>query len=97
MTFPIHETTLVFAFRYALNRRTGATTHMVKELERHWNRLADQTKQQIQREIAIAIEGSECEIETWEPVLSWSKDECPACDMIYYNCVCGHDEEDSHL
>ena len=71
--FEVDETTLVFAFRYALGRRSTAPSHMVAELKRHWPRLTDHTQQQIVREIEIAIAhgdaGDPCDVNTWQEVL----------------------------
>ncbi len=92
---PVSEDILVFAFRYALGRQTAAPSIVVAQLKEHWNHgLMDYTKLQIQREIRGAIHrgeaGSECDVATWRLVLSWSKDECPKCQMVYYNCLCSH-------
>lgn len=55
-TFQVDETTLVFAFRYALGRKSTAPSHMVAELKRHWPRLNDWTQIQIKKEIQRAAE-----------------------------------------
>lgn len=76
-TFPrflVDETTLVFAFRYALGRKSTAPSHMALLLKRRWNRLAPWTHTQIHREIAIALDrgdaGDQCDVETWRSILA---------------------------
>ncbi len=96
MTYAVDETTLVFAFRYALNRHTGATTHMVGVLKRHWDNLAEWTQRQIQSEIENAA--LEREPQTWDVVLTWPvKDEylCNGCGAAHHVCLCSH-EDDAH-
>lgn len=44
------ENTLVFAARYAHNRRTGAALQVVKEILNKWVRISDFTKEQLKRE-----------------------------------------------
>lgn len=101
-TFLVSEDTLVFAFRYALGRRTGAVSSMVEELDKHWNYLAHDTQQQIRRDIKSAISrgdaGMDCDVSEWRKVLSWGRDEdeCPVCHMVYYNCLCSHDDHNAH-
>ncbi len=75
LLFPVSETTLVFAFRYALGRQTAAPSIVVEELKRHWSNLTTFTRDQIQRDIRQAINGgaagAECDVERWNEVLSW--------------------------
>lgn len=79
--FPVDETTLVFAFRYALGRRSTAPSHVIAQLERHWNSLNDWTQEQICREIKREIELSyhitsnedPRDYEVWQPVLLWPR------------------------
>lgn len=70
----VDETTLVFAFRYALGRKTTAPFHVAIQLKKHWDRLADWTQDQIQREIVTAISrgdaGEECDTKTWQEILA---------------------------
>lgn len=77
-TFPVDETTLVFAFRYALGRQTAAPSIMVTELKRHWSNLQTWTRNQIQCDIRQAISGgaagAECDVQTWNEVLSWQSE-----------------------
>ncbi len=76
--FPVHEDTLVFAFRYALGRRTAAPSLVVAELKRQWPQITERTRQQIQRDIEDAIErgeaGDSCDLETWREVLALPSD-----------------------
>ena len=44
------ENTLVFAARYAHNRRTGAANVVVTEILNKWDRISDFTKEQLKRE-----------------------------------------------
>lgn len=73
--YEVDETTLVFAFRYALGRRTAAPSHVVTELRKHWATLTPFTQSQIQREIrnemAVGDVGDACDAETWNEVLGW--------------------------
>lgn len=96
-TFEVDETTLVFAFRYALGRQSTAPSHMVAALKEHWNHgLKDWTKDLIKREIQEAIDGGiagdRCDIATWQQVLDWGNDDCPKCQMVYHNCLCSHED-----
>lgn len=72
-TFEVDEDTLIYAFRYALGRRSTAPSHMVAQLTRHWPCIATWSQAQIHREIAAAIArgdaGRECDVETWRKVL----------------------------
>lgn len=97
-TLPLDETTLVFAFRYALGRMSTAPFHMVSVLRAHWGQLETWTQAQIQREITEAISrgeaGRDCDVATWREVLSWAlRDECPSCGRRAVMCVCSHDDD----
>ncbi len=71
----VDETTIVFAFRYALGRRSTAPSHVIAVLWQHWMAFAPYTQHQIQREIAIAIArgdgGDQCDMDAWREVLTW--------------------------
>lgn len=71
-TYDVDETTLVFAFRYALGRQSTAPSHIVAELRAHWPRLNRWTQLQIKRDIQRAVEFGEvrgCDLATWQEVL----------------------------
>lgn len=72
-THLVDETTLVFAFRYALGRRSTAPYHMVAILLREWDNLEEWTREQIVREIEVALRrgdaGDGCDREQWQRVL----------------------------
>jgi len=99
--FLIDETTLVFAFRYALGRRSTAPFHVCQELRKHWSDLADWTQDQIHREIETAIRmgdaGDDCDVETWRGILALpvksNPDECPGCGRRAVMCLCSHDDD----
>lgn len=71
--YPVDETTLVFAFRYALGRRSAAPSHVCHELHNHWDQLNRWTQLQIHREIVTAIgrgdAGDDCDCSTWSEIL----------------------------
>ena len=71
--FNVSENMIMWAFRYALGRRTGAVDSVINHLMKHWDRLAEQTQNQIKQEIATAVEmkmaGAECDVESWQKVL----------------------------
>ncbi len=101
-TFAVDETTLVYAFRYALGRRTTAPSHIRDQLWRHWQKLVGWTQRQICEDIRHAIAtndaGAACDVETWGDVLTWArkteaKDECGACGRPLHNCLCSHDDD----
>lgn len=72
--FDVDETTLVFAFRYALGRQSTAPSHVASVLRGYWPRLAGWTQRQIHREILYAIQareaGRDCDVATWRGILS---------------------------
>jgi hypothetical protein len=67
------ETILVFAFRYALGRRSTAPGIVANHLIKQWANLAPHSKAQIREEIRTAINrgdaGHPCDVETWREVL----------------------------
>jgi hypothetical protein len=69
----VTENMIMWAFRYALGRRTGAVTDVVENLKVNWDSLQKFTKAQIQDEIEIAIKqdwaGSQRDISQWLEVL----------------------------
>ena len=72
--FLVSENMIMWAFRYALGRRTYAVTDVVDHLKKYWNKLEPFTQHQIQEEITTAIKtecaGGECDVESWNEVLS---------------------------
>ena len=68
------ETILVFAFRYALGRKTTAPGIVADVLIERWNDLKPHTQIQVQREIGSAMAmgeaGSSCDLDTWQKVLA---------------------------
>ena len=68
------ENILVFAFRYALGRRSTAPGIVTGVLIKRWNDLEPHTQVRIQYEIADAIEhsyaGQPCDVETWRKILA---------------------------
>lgn len=71
--FLVSENTLMWAFRYALGRRTGAVDDVIGTLKTHWSKLEPFTRTQIKEEIQRAIDmdmaGAECDIESWKGVM----------------------------
>jgi hypothetical protein len=65
---------LVYAFRYALGRRTYSTSTMSEHLRTYWGSLPLPWQQLVQREIMEAIEsncaGDACDIASWRAVLA---------------------------
>ena len=68
------ENILVFAFRYALGRKTTAPGIVADVLINRWNDLKPHTQIQVQREIGSAMAmgeaGSSCDLDTWQKVLA---------------------------
>lgn len=82
-TFEVDETMLVFAFRYALGRKTGAPSRVISYLERYWGELNDWTQDQICREIetdmryasgkVLLHHGDLRNYDVWRQVLTWPR------------------------
>lgn len=73
--FLVDENMLMWAFRYALGRRTGAVMNVCDHLKMHWKKLKPQTQQQIKDEIRdyptkYSKLGDQCDIESWEEILN---------------------------
>lgn len=70
---PTDENILVFAFRYALGRKTTAPVIVADHLIKQWSNLAPHSKAQVKEEIRTAINrgdaGHPCDVETWRKVL----------------------------
>jgi len=68
------ENILVFAFRYALGRKTTAPGIVADVLINRWNDLKPHTQIQVQREIGSAMAmgeaGSSLDLDTWQTVLA---------------------------
>ena len=75
--FVVSENMIMWAFRYALGRRTGAVTDVCDFLKANWKDLQNFTKLQIQKEIDQAIKmdvaGDSCDIESWKEILELDK------------------------
>lgn len=71
--FLVSENMLMWAFRYALGRRTGAVNDVVLHLKNNWINLSEYTKEQIKREIGEAVRkdmaGDKCDIDTWNELM----------------------------
>lgn len=75
--FKVSENMIMWAFRYALGRRTYAVGDVVGQLKEHWNRLKPFTRNKIQEEIREAIRdrciGDKCDSESWQEILELEK------------------------
>ena len=73
ISFIVQENIIMWAFRYALGRRTGAVQDVIDCLDKNWNQLKQFTRDQIKIEIKIAIDrdeaGSQCDVKNWKRVL----------------------------
>ena len=71
--FIVSENMVMWAFRYALGRRTGAVDSVVRHLKMHWNKLRPFTQSQIKEEITKAVDsdcaGGDCDVESWKEIL----------------------------
>ena len=71
--FEVEENMVVFAFRYALGRKTYAVKEVSDYLIDNWHRFSPHTKDQIVRDIDRAIEineaGHECDINAWKRII----------------------------
>lgn len=74
--FKVNENMIMWSFRYALGRRTGAVTDVVETLKRIWKELEPFTQQQIREEIQNALRvnsaGDTCDIVQWQKILKLS-------------------------
>lgn len=62
---------LLFAFRYALGRRTMAPSIVANELKDNWHLLTDFDKEKIKEEIYEHQDlGMSCDVETWNEILN---------------------------
>ena len=70
--FIVTENMVMWAFRYALGRKTGAVLDVVEQLKIHWENLKPFTQKQIKQEISFAIKmkmaGDDCDIEKWNEI-----------------------------
>jgi hypothetical protein len=64
---------LIYAFRYALGRRTYSTSTMSEHLRTYWDCLPRAWQELVQREVREAIAsgcaGDQCDIQSWETLL----------------------------
>lgn len=76
MEFKVEENIIMWAFRYALGRRTGVVESVICCLMYNWNNLSKFTRNQIIREIDIAIKtdnaGSQCDIKNWQRIKEYN-------------------------
>lgn len=72
MKYEVEENIIMWAFRYALGRRTGAVESVIRCLFDNWKIITENTRNQIIDEIKIAIDrdeaGSQCDINNWQRV-----------------------------
>lgn len=72
--FLVSENYIMWGFRYALGRRTGAVNDVVDKLKMIWSDLSDFTQKQIRYEIEQAISqdraGAECDVKNWQEILA---------------------------
>jgi len=72
--FKVNEKYIMWGFRYALGRRTGAVLDALDTLKRVWQNLPPFTQTQIKDEIERAIEigwaGDKCDVARWTEILS---------------------------
>ncbi len=73
MRFEVSEDMVMYAFRYALGRKTYAVGTVSKYLIENWHRFRQFTREQIVKEIEEAIEkgeaGMKMDIQSWKAVL----------------------------
>lgn len=71
--YEVTEDMVVYAFRYALGRKTYAVQDVSDYLIENWHRFSKHTQSQIIDDIEKAIErgeaGMECDIKMWKAVL----------------------------
>lgn len=71
--FLVSENMIMWAFRYALGRRTGAVTDVVDHLKENWWKLKlftqDQIKDEIKRAIELETAGDNCDVVSWQEIL----------------------------
>jgi len=76
--YEVNEDMIMYAFRYALGRKTYATSTVSDYLIEFWHRFKTHTKVQIIKEIEEAIEegeaGMQCDIDRWKKVLLLKED-----------------------
>lgn len=66
----IDENILVYAFRYALGRRTYAPTEIVKSILKNWDNLSIITKELFKDEIKEAYDlGDRCDQDEWKKII----------------------------
>ena len=71
--YEVNEEMIMYAFRYALGRKTYAVSTVTDYLIHFWHRFKLHTREQIVKEIEEAIEknqaGMDCDIVRWKAVL----------------------------
>jgi len=69
----VDKEVLIFAFRYALGRKSTAVPIVAENLKRNWNKLNDFDRKQIKNDIKSAIEqnkaGMKMDIQIWQEIL----------------------------
>ena len=71
--FTVSESIIMWAFRYALGRKTYVVEEVANCLKENWEKIADHTKICIKEEITAAIAlghaGMDCDIKNWKQIL----------------------------
>jgi len=72
---------ILAAMRYAIGRCTYAPSLVCDWIRRHWDKIDDQTRNLLRRDLGEAVEhaerhgddylGMECDAQTWREMLSW--------------------------
>ena len=101
------EAFITQSFRYVLGRMTYAVYVWVDWCVENWNDIPEGQKNTIIRELEEAFKhddrdrkagkewktlGDDCDRAQWERVRDLYSDCCNKCGMIYYNCLCKHEE-----
>lgn len=75
--FEVEEEIIMYAFRYALGRRTYSVKDVSDCIIDNWHRLQDKYKERIIEEIEVAIQknqaGDDCDVDRWKAVLLLEK------------------------
>lgn len=76
---------LLFAFRYALGRRTYSTSIVSEEIISKWNELSEEARRRIYSETCEAVKqdeaGDQCDIDNWNRVIRLGNKDFPTNDI----------------